>query len=63
MVSPIGPASSVLLRLQRQIREYRHQLLGLPTLLLDVPLTTASDDCPRPSPLLTQSGDARHSAG
>ena len=43
MVSPTGPASSALPRAQRRIPAARHQLLGLPTLLLDVPLTTASD--------------------
>ena len=40
----------------------RHQLLGLPTLLLDVPLTTASDLGFVRRPLLSQSRDAGYGA-
>ena len=63
MGSPTGPASSVLPPAAATDRGCRHQLLGLPTLLLDVPVTTASDLAHRSRPLLTHSGDARHGAG
>ena len=44
-------------------RGCRHQLLGLPTLLLDVPVTTASDLAIVRALCSRSSGDARHGAG